>query len=282
MVFPHYKKDYKPLKSGRKSSRSGALKVSFMMNKVRRLILYAVGIFALRKDDVLLSSYPRSGSTWVRFMLANYISLKHLGGILVTFPLLDRLMPELGASNLVKAWPYSECPRVVKTHRRYLGLYGKCSSIGILRDPRDVMVSYYHFLTERERPRYIGDFQGFLRCPKFGLEAWFRHTVSWLPHWNLMIHFEALKREPKDEFERVLKWLGIDLEHKHLNALIARSERQSVAKSEKGAPPERFKTDRKFRFIRNNGSKGWTEYFTKRDLIYFGELKRRYDIRLYE
>src|SRR5436190_16347079 len=107
--------------------------------------LYGLGLLALRRDDVLLASFLRSGNTWARLFLCNLISLREWDGRPVTYGLLEATMPRLGHDNLFRPWPHPTMPRVVKTHRPYSRLFGRTQAIGIVRDPRDVMVSSYHF-----------------------------------------------------------------------------------------------------------------------------------------
>ncbi len=45
---------------------------------IKRLLMYITGLVALREEDIWLPSFPRAGSTWVRFLLSNLISLSEL------------------------------------------------------------------------------------------------------------------------------------------------------------------------------------------------------------
>ena len=42
--------------------------------------MYGAGILGLRAQDVILASFPKSGSTWVRFFLCNLVSLRYWEG----------------------------------------------------------------------------------------------------------------------------------------------------------------------------------------------------------
>jgi hypothetical protein len=242
---------------------------------------YLIASFAgLRSSDILFSSFPRSGNTWVRFVVANYISHIYLHGQKVTFPMLDTLMPELGVNNLFKKWSYDSVPRIVKTHRSYAFLFSKYSKIGVIRDPRDVMVSYYSFLTSRDQPLWEGNFHSFIRSKRFGLIRWFEHTNSWVKHWDIMLHYESLRKSPVNEFGRLFSWLGINIGESDLAEVLRRSTFQSVRKQEELASPARLKSDSKFRFARNGRTMQWPAYFSNDDVDYFQRLRKEYNIRL--
>lgn len=247
--------------------------------RLRRRFRYAIGFIGLRKSDVWLSSYPKSGNTWVRFFISNYLSLTYLDGQEITFPILYQMMPELGMSNLLKRWPYSGCPRVIKMHLHYRRLLDRQRSIGVVRDPRDVMVSQYHFLKDRDRPLYTGDFKSFFRDT---VEQWFQHTVSWIDHWDLMVRYEELKCSPERQFRRILDFFGVSVDDSTLRESIKRSDIRNVRKSEKMVPPELMKSDSKFRFARDGRVNQWPEYLSDSDLDYFYALQKRYDVKLYK
>ena len=115
----------------------------------RKSVSHLFGIVGIRNNDVLLASFPRSGNTWMRFLLCNLISLCEWDGKRVDFPLLNKTMPEFGVNNLLDEWSHATIPRVIKTHKSFLPIFRNKRSVGIIRDPRDVMVSYYHYMKDR-------------------------------------------------------------------------------------------------------------------------------------
>lgn len=245
-------------------------------SRMKVLVLYLLGFAGMRPEDVILASFPRSGNTWLRFLLCNLIGLLERDGKAVDFPLLNRTMPELGASNLLRSWPHSSIPRVVKTHKRRLPIFGRNQSIGIIRDPRDVMASYYHFLKDRRR-RYDGNFGEFIRNPTFGLDCWFAHYTSWHRHWTLVIKYEDMQEDTLSEFNRVLDVLGVSYPEDVLREAIRRSSIESVRKVE-GYSVSR---DKGGTFARDGGTQQWRSYFTPQDLSYYDELGERYQVYVY-
>ena len=89
-------------------------------------------------DDVFLTSYPRSGNTWSRFLIGNLIHEKEP----VNFLNLERFFPDMykTADWSLRRLPR---PRLLKSHECFDPRYRKV--IYIVRDPRDVAVSNYHW-----------------------------------------------------------------------------------------------------------------------------------------
>lgn len=253
------------------------------MRLIRRAIAYGRGILGLRAEDVLLASFPRSGSTWLRFVLANLVSLRELDGGEVDFPRLNSMMPELGASDLLARWPYSTLPRTIKTHRRYSVLLRVSRRrVLLVRDPRDVMVSSYLYEQGKTRPRFVGEFGAFLRLPALGLEAWFRHLRSWRARATLELRYEALRARELEEVTRLLDHMEVEAQPNLVAEALRRSNRGRVRHLEEasGTGHEgRFQEG--FRFARRGSTGGWREWFSSADLDFYAYLRRRYGVETY-
>ena len=102
---------------------------------------------AVRPDDIFIVSYPRSGNTWTRFLIANFLFPSED----VSFANIERLIPDAEAqsSRYMKRAP---SPRIIKSHEYFDHRYRKV--VYIVRDPRDIALSYYNF---QRKYRQIGD-----------------------------------------------------------------------------------------------------------------------------
>jgi hypothetical protein len=128
-------------------------------------------------DASFLVSFPKSGNTWTRFLIGN---LTHPDEP-VTFANVDRIVPDIhgmAVRDVVTVLP----PRIFKSHESFDPRYQRV--IYIVRDPRDVAVSSYHFA---RKGRHIADSVPieayvstiFLRGGHtYG--SWAEHLRSWL------------------------------------------------------------------------------------------------------
>lgn len=240
-------------------------------------LFYLLGFAGLRREDVFLVSYPRSGNTWMRFLLCNLVSLCHWEGRPIDFTLLNKTMPELGVNSLLRSWPYSAIPRVVKTHRPYTPLFRRQRAIGIIRDPRDVMVSFYHYAQDR-KGIYHGTFGDFIRSPRFGLTRWFQHYHSWAAHWSLVVRYEELSKDPVSEFNRVLAELGVTYPDSLVREAVSRATIAGIRQAEK--VPTTAPAGQSV-FARSGASQQWVDYFTEEDLAYYHALSEKFGVFLY-
>ena len=214
----------------------------------------------------------------MRIFLCNLIAIKERNGETIDFAILNETMPELGANNLLVSWNHgSTMPRVIKTHKRYVPLFGKTRSLGIIRDPRDVMVSYYHYCRDRKRV-FSGTFGEFIRTADRGIPAWFKHYNSWRDRWTMVVKYETMKREPRAMFEDILGFLNVSVTSSQLEAAILRSDTNRVIAMDKKVQQR----GESAQFVRSSKINQWTSYFDDEDRILFERAAEAYEFDLYE
>lgn len=253
-----------------------------LIKKANLLYNYSIGVLGLKNGDVMFTSFPKSGNTWVRFFLCNLISLMEWGGRTVDFELLDNTMPELGVSNLLKKWEHDAIPRVVKTHKTYWPLFRNNKSILLIRDPRDVMASYYHFEMARKNKRFEGSFSEFIRTKKFGLESWAYHYSSWQQKADLIVKYEDMKQDDVPEFQKIVDCLDINLDKKKVLEAVKKSRFESIKKVEANqglSKKDTFSVD--FKFARKGKNNQWQDLFNVKDLEFYNKVMNNNDIRIY-
>jgi len=249
-----------------------------MLGKITR---YAQGIWGLKNDDIILASFPRSGNTWVRFFLCHLISLSELNGKVIDFKTLDAIMPELGINNLTKPWIYKTIPRFVKTHKNCWPFFWSKKSVLIVRDPRDVMVSFYHHHIAKVKPIFSGDFPAFIRHKRLGLPAWFKHYLSWKTQCTTIVTYENLQENDVREFSRLLIGVNIHLASVLIEEAAKRTKFEKIKEIEKQgglARPERFKKN--YQGTRQGKIGTWKDYFSNDDIAYYRSLCDKFAVDL--
>lgn len=236
---------------------------------------YAIGLIGLKKDDVWLASFPKAGSTWIRFILANIVYLSEEREEYLDYHYVAQAMPAIGRSNLLKSWRQKSLPRFIKTHQPYRPAIFSIPRrvVYIMRDPRDVMVSYYHFVKARKNNPFSGSFSEFIRHPRYGLASCIDHYFSWMPITDYTIHYEKMKKDAFAEMKNAFQVLNIEFKDDILRQAIENSslERMRSAQKKSGLPgKERF--DKSFLVARKGITGQWPDYFTQDDLTYYCEI----------
>ena len=223
-----------------------------MLYGLKVVITYALGIdlagrnFAVYPDDTFIVSYPRSGNTWTRFLLANLVFPDKN----VDFTNIEKLIPDTTSqSNLTLK--RSPRPRIIKTHEYFDHRYPK--TIYIVRDPRDVALSYYEF-----HRKYIHiddsvgleDFvDGFVsgRLMSTGWGTWGENVASWIyarghsPAF-LLLRYEEMRSNPMAQLSRLATFIGIEPEPVRLQKAIELSSAERMRKLEQEQDDAWFKT----------------------------------------
>jgi len=187
-------------------------------------------------DDVFLTSYPRSGNTWARFLVGNLAYPSEP----VTFLNVERLVPDMykHSDRTLRNLPR---PRIMKSHECFDPRYKKI--IYVVRDPRDVAVSNYHW---EMKQRSMGDSYPIEKFVPRWLEpiywdrlgSWGDHVTSWLSTRQgkpgfLLLRYEDMLANPEKELEKVARLLGIDPEPARLRRAAELSSADRMRRLEK-------------------------------------------------
>ena len=194
-------------------------------------------------SDVLLASFPKSGSHWARFLVVEL--LRGSGKAPLSFEAAEALVPdlELGPNRRRFAPPRTRAafwPRVYKSHQPYLAhpvgtaehqarggrpcgalknvesfqcLCPNCPArwrriVYVVRDGRSALCSYYAF--QRQLGNFDGTYAEFLASDKshYGYD-WAAHALSYANATAdvFFLRYEALKDDPVATLRDLLVWL---------------------------------------------------------------------------
>ncbi len=253
-----------------------------MIKKINRITHFTKAYFALKSEDIILASFPKSGNTWVRFFLSNLISENELEGREISFKTLDNMMPSFGTATIFEKWPY-QLPRFIKTHLKYGPYLHKPKKILIIRDPRDVMVSYFHYVNNLKIYPTFELFSDFIRNPDFGLERWLRHWKSWESNYDYLIKYESLKENDTETFKAVLNHFKIPFVEENLNRAVEKSRFKNFRKVEKKyGHTKPGEAGDSFTFTRKGIVGDYMNHFSEEDLRYYQQFCKKHNIQIKE
>lgn len=174
-------------------------------------------------DDIFICSYPKSGNTWAKFLLAN---LRYPDEN-ITFANLEKKIP---AIYYYKCRPEkADRPRLIKSHEAFEPRYPRV--IYLVRDPRDVVVSLYHYAIKRKIidesygiERYANEFlTGNVNREYFG--SWGEHVGSWLGARRddadfLVLRYEDMLQDTPQALHRMAQFIGLKSTPEQINNAV--------------------------------------------------------------
>lgn len=229
-----------------------------------------------KKNTAVLFSYPKSGRTWLKFMLAKYLMLLRGDDHDLDFRYLNVVVPNLSFlyswKNIFPIGPtflgstHSTSQRVGQFHKLIL----------LLRDPRDVLVSF--FFHQKAREIFSGDLKDFIFDSPYGLHAQIRYLNFWARRVNSgsrchVMRYEDLKASVEEEMENAIRFLDVPFDSRIMKEAIAygRFDHMKRIEDEKGNlddSPDRIQTlNDELRFVRKGRTKAYKDYLQADEIM---------------
>ncbi len=222
-------------------------------------------VFVAREDDTFIVSYPKSGNTWARFLIGNYIT-----GNNFDFLNANDFIPDMHASP-------GKCEaiqgkRIVKSHLGYQPGYNNV--IYICRNPLDVAVSFYyyylkyHYSNIAEKPTFETFLDQFI-AGKVEFGRWDEHVNSWLDHKParfLLVRYEDMVENAEQALREMLVFIfgTVDEERLKKAAEASRFERMAeLEQQQKMKHPRHAASDTSIPFVRKGKVGGFKEHFSE-------------------
>ena len=246
---------------------------------LKKAYLWLFSTLQFRKSDVLIAFFPKTGSTWVRILLYQL----YLGRTeQFTFDEINKSMPEFGNENILQKWKFPY-PRLIKTHQPYLPLFYGRKAMLFVRDPRDTMESYFHYVISNKNYNCTLDFKEFIRDKKFGLESYFKFYKSWSDRSSFVIKYEDLKENPVPTVQKILSYLNVERSEEVIKEALANSsisKTRDAQKQSSKAFQQRFKEG--YQFARKGDSGKGELAFDEEDKELLRSMALRYDFDYYK
>jgi hypothetical protein len=238
-----------------------------------RLIPVVYRHATVSRQDAFLASYPKSGNTWLKFMVTYLLSgseadFDNDSAVIATVGshrATPRLLPDGG--------------RLIKSHEPYSNPQKRAyrKAVYLVRDGRDVAVSYYY--TRIRRGKFEGDFASFLRLflggGVDGYGPWHHHVESWLASplqengSLLVLKYEDLLTDPVQGLGRVMEFLGRPVSREQAEESVRTYSAERMREQEKRSRFHEQQKRRDIMFVRTAESGGWVETFTPEDEALF-------------
>lgn len=241
---------------------------------------------ALRRADVVVCFHAKSGSTWLRAMVSHVYHRLYgtPADLLIHYDNLQRHAPAI-------PFVYFGDGLEVRGHAsgKLLARAQPTQSVlFLLRDPRDVCVSFHHHLHERATPRELQrkrvpqevlqlDLYDFLQHPEFGLERVIRRYNQWMDEAECferteIVTYEGLWQNGVEELERVMTLLDEAPSREVLQAAVDFASFSSLQEKERGGffqgerlKPTQAGAGQGFK-VREGGVQGYRRHFTSQQL----------------
>ncbi|XP_062993972.1 sulfotransferase 1A1-like [Elgaria multicarinata webbii] len=185
-------------------------------------VMDEVDVFQAHPDDLLISTYPKSGTTWV----SEVIEMIYKDGdekkcgvepIYMRVPFLEFAAP--GVPSGIELLEKAPRPCFIKTHLPVQLLpksfwEKNCKMIYVARNAKDVVVSYYYFYQMAKvhpEPVPWNEFLENFMAGDISFGSWYDHVKGW---WDkrkeqrmLYLFYEDLKEDPQREIQKVMEFL---------------------------------------------------------------------------
>eukprot|EP00918_Siedleckia_nematoides_P017632 GHVU01037895.1.p1 GENE.GHVU01037895.1~~GHVU01037895.1.p1 ORF type:complete len:303 (+),score=38.80 GHVU01037895.1:119-1027(+) len=259
-----------------------------------RSVLERVPEMQPKEGDVVIAGYPKSGNFWT-MEVAHQICNSANGVEASTTDILERVrmlefqnpMEELSGLDYITQ---AETPRLMSTHLpgRYFDnilSQGLTKVVNIIRDPRDVLVSYFHFLKTLVPIAYSGNlaecYQHFKKCElPFG--DYFRHCHEWklmqekYPNQVMILTYEDMKGEQHNAIRRLSNFLGHPLSQEKVDQIAYLTEFSQMKENKNTTPQCDASVDNRLNnHCRKGVAGGWLNELPNNIVVDFEDLMRK-------
>ena len=217
--------------------------------------------------DRLIASFPKSGNTWLQWILfflyndPDEASLPSINQFSEDNPNLCIVESYYRRDSEIARLRATHKAVVIKTHSIFRPKFADCRTLYIVRDPRDVALSYHAYYTKLlgrdvAFDEFIERYIAGRVHPLFG--SWAHHAGSWWGAMNgdeahfLLIRYEDLLDDPLPLVARICDFLGLDRDETRIMRAV---ERASFGRLKKREEAMRGTTSGEPMFFRK-GTKG--------------------------
>ena len=186
--------------------------------------------FYLPKGHYYLISFPKTGRTWLMYMLRSIINKLDKEFIV-------NIEASHDSSEIVIEDGSRTDPNLIFNYTLRLR-YLNSNILFMVRDPRDVIVSHFYQITKRtNKPLKFDNISEFLRDEKLGFKRIIHFYNLWYKNKKfarcfLLVRYEDLLNDGVKELDRVITFLNIDVSVSELKTIYNNSSADKMRKLE--------------------------------------------------
>ncbi|XP_040206222.1 amine sulfotransferase-like [Rana temporaria] len=233
--------------------------------------------FKIRDDDIFLITYPKSGTIWTQQIICLICSEGHRNGTekidtseRMKWFECQTLNPDLDYNKLPS-------PRLFVSHLSETFVPQELKSkkgkiIYVMRNPKDVIKSAYHFenifVSSEKSPDFNHFFEKFLDGEVFA-GKWFDHLRGWNTHKDdyniLFLKYEDMIQDLRSSVKQICTFLGVELDDEAMDIVVKRAtfkEMKKDALANRENLPERIINRKLGSFMRKGQVGDWKNILT--------------------
>ncbi|XP_054834966.1 sulfotransferase 2B1-like [Eublepharis macularius] len=238
-------------------------------------ISYVENEFQVLDDDVFNVAYPKSGTNWMAEILGliRYYGDPSWVRSLSLFQRTPWIETVHGLQVALKSPP----PRLLSTHLQSQlfpksFLRSKAKVIYTLRNPKDVLVSHYHFSKIFKLWKDPGTLEDLLEEFLTGnvpFGSWFDHVKGWIQMKDrdnfFFITYEELQQDLRGSVERICHFLGKELNSQQIDSVVENASFQKMKDNKMSnftELSEKYMDHKKGKLLRKGICGDWKNHLT--------------------
>ncbi|XP_033014023.1 sulfotransferase 2B1-like [Lacerta agilis] len=236
---------------------------------------YVENDFQLLDDDIVNVTYPKSGTHWMAEILGLILSHGDPSWVQST-PLWERA-PWIELGDHLQVALKNPSPRILNTHLPFQlfpksFLHSKAKVVYTLRNPRDAMVSSYHFIKgfkELKDPGTVEEFMERFLSGEIDFGSWFDHVKGWVQMKEraniFFITYEELQQDLRGSVQKICHFLGKELNSQQIESVVENASFQKMKDnkmSSSSTTPENIFDHTKATLMRKGISGDWKNLLT--------------------
>ncbi|KAL8220172.1 UNVERIFIED_CONTAM: hypothetical protein K2H54_039977 [Gekko kuhli] len=202
------------------------------------ILNYVENEFQVLDDDIINVTYPKSGTNWMIQILS---LIQHSGDTtwVCSAPVWDRVPWIESVEGMMLALKRPP-PRLLVSHLPLQlfpksFIHSKAKIICTMRDPKDVMISFYHGSKPLKLYKHPETLQEFLEEFLEGnvhYGSWFDHVKGWMKLKGrdnfFLVTYEELKQDLRRCVEEICRFIGKELTSQQIDSVVENSSFQKM------------------------------------------------------